>query len=127
MNKVEKISGDKLTKLLKFLNCKKEQLADYGYYPSDKKDEYIIYKSSSDLRDTENVPLNETIYDYYLREIKPHVEEAWIDLEKTKIGYEISFNKYFYKHKPLRPLADIKEEILELESNIMELVKGIWE
>ncbi len=127
IDKIEKISGDKLTKLLKFLNCKKEQLADYGYYPSNKKDEYIIFKSSSDLRDTENIPLNDKIYDYFLREVKPHVEEAWIDLEKTKIGYEISFNKYFYQHKPLRPLADIKEEILELESNIMELVKGILE
>jgi type I restriction enzyme M protein len=48
--------------------------------------------------------LKENIYDYFLREVKPHVAEAWINLDATKIGYEISFNKYFYRHKPLRAL-----------------------
>ena len=56
-----------------------------------------------------------SIYDYFLREVKPHVPEAWIDLEKTKIGYEISFNKYFYQHKPLRSIEEVTAEILALE------------
>jgi hypothetical protein len=66
------------------------------------------YETESDLRDTENVPLKENIYDYFLREVKPHVAEAWINLDATKIGYEISFNKYFYRHKPLRSIEEVR-------------------
>jgi type I restriction enzyme M protein len=44
------------------------------------------------------------IHDYFIREVRPHVDEAWIAIDKTVIGYEISFNKYFYQHKPLRSL-----------------------
>src|SRR5690606_11476054 len=112
IKKTEKLSGDKLDKLLHHLDCTVEQLPDFGYYPTGKKDEYIIYESQSDLRDSENVPLNESIHDYFLREVKPHVDEAWIDLDKTKIGYEISFNKYFYQHKPLRSIEEVSNEIL---------------
>jgi type I restriction enzyme M protein len=88
--------------LLVHLDCKETELADYGYFATNKKGEYIEYETESDLRDTENVPLKENIYSYFLREVKPHVAEAWINLDATKIGYEISFNKYFYRHKPLR-------------------------
>jgi len=115
VKKTQKITGEKLDQLLHHLDCKVEQLPDYGYYPSGKKDEYIIYENQTDLRDSENVPLQETIHDYFLREVKPHVDEAWIDLDKTKIGYEISFNKYFYQHKPLRSLEEVSQEILALE------------
>ena len=94
-------------------------------YLTDKKDEYIIYESQSDLRDSENVPLNESIHDYFLREVKPHVDEAWIDLDKTKIGYEISFNKYFYQHKPLRSIEEVSREILELEEESEGLIMDI--
>lgn len=58
-----------------------------------------------DLRDYENVPLKEDINKYFEREVKPHLPDAWIDEKKTKVGYEISFTKYFYKYKPLRPLS----------------------
>lgn len=115
IKKTEKINGDKLDKLLHRLDCTKEQLPHFGYYPSGKKDEYIIFESQTDLRDSENVPLNENIHDYFLREVKPHVDEAWIDLDKTKIGYEISFNKYFYQHKPLRSIEEVSAEILALD------------
>lgn len=67
------------------------------------------------MRDTENVPLKENIYDYFLREVKPHLDEAWINPDATKIGYEISFNKYFYQHKPLRSLEEVSNDILKLE------------
>ena len=127
IRKIEKLSGDKLENLLKQLNCTVEQLPDFGYYPSGKKDHYITYESQSDLRDSENIPLSETIHGYFLREVKPHVDEAWIDLDKTKIGYEISFNKYFYQHKPLRTIDEVVQELLELEKLSEGLIKEIIE
>ncbi|MCF6313688.1 MAG: hypothetical protein L3J39_14680, partial [Verrucomicrobiales bacterium] len=111
----KKLTGDKLKTLLDRLDCSESDLPDFGYFPTGTKGEYIIYEAEGDLRDSETVPLKEKIHAYYLREVKPHVEEAWIDLEKTKIGYEISFNKYFYQHKPLRSLEAVTADILELE------------
>ena len=111
-----KLTGDKLDKVLQHLDCTENELADYGYYPTAKKGEYITYETESDLRDTENVPLKEDIYEYFLNEVKPHVDEAWINLDATKIGYEISFNKYFYQHKPLRGIEEVTADILKLES-----------
>ena len=122
---ITKLHGDKLEKLLEFLGCEESQLADFGYFPTAKKGEYMEYETESDLRDTENVPLKEEIYPYFLREVKPHVAEAWINLEATKIGYEISFNKYFYRHKPLRSLEQVAEEILELERESDGLIHEI--
>ncbi len=123
--KTEKIGPEKLEKLLHHLGCTAEQLPDFGYYPSEKKDEYIIFESQSDLRDSENVPLKESIHDYFHREVKPHVDEAWIDLDKTKIGYEISFNKYFYQHKPLRCIEEVSAEILALDKESDGLIMDI--
>ncbi len=127
IKKKQKIAGDKLKTLLTRLDCTVEQLSDYGYFPSGKANEYLIYETESDLRDNENVPLKEVIHAYFLQEVKPHVPEAWIDLEKTKIGYEISFNKYFYQHQPLRDIADVSREILALEKEneglIMDILK----
>lgn len=125
ISKTVKISGEKLEALCERLDCTESQLPEYGYFPSGKKSEYIIYDSASDLRDTENIPLKENVYDYFLREVKPHVSEAWIDLEKTKIGYEISFNKYFYQHKPLRSLEAVAGEILALEKENDGLIMDI--
>jgi type I restriction enzyme M protein len=125
IKKVSKISGEKLEKLLEHLGCEKEQLADFGYYPTGKKDEYIEYESDTDLRDSENIPLKDDIHAYFLKEVKPHVEEAWINLDSTKIGYEISFNKYFYTHKPLRTLDEVAKDILELEEASEGLIKEI--
>lgn len=120
-----KLSGEKLAELLLHLNCTENNLADYGYYPTSKKGEYIIYESESDLRDSENIPLKENIYSYFLREVKPYVEEAWINLDATKIGYEISFNKYFYKHKPLRSLEEVAKDILTLDEASDGLIREI--
>jgi type I restriction enzyme M protein len=122
---IVKLSGEKLEKLLSHLNCKEKQLADYGYFPTAKKGEYLTYETESDLRDTENVPLKENIYDYFIREVKPHVEEAWINLDATKIGYEISFNKYFYQHKPLRAIEEVTADILALEKESDGLIAEI--
>ena len=78
-----------------------------------------------ELRDTENVPLKEDIHEYFEREIKPHVPDAWIDESKTKIGYEIPFTRHFYKYQPLRSSEEIMKEIIELEKSISEKLKKV--
>jgi len=125
IKKVEKLQGDKLDKLLHHLGCTEAQLPLFGYYPTGKAGEYIIYETESDLRDAEQIPLSEPIIEYFLREVKPHVEEAWINLDSVKIGYEISFNKYFYQHTPLRSIQEIKEELLALEQQADGLLNDI--
>ncbi|MFG3711935.1 N-6 DNA methylase [Micromonospora sp. NPDC047730] len=75
-----------------------------------------------DLRDNENVPLDEDIHDYLKREVLPHVPDAWIDEAKTKIGYEIPFTRHFYMYAPPRPLSEIDAEIRSLEAEIQELL-----
>ena len=120
-----KLTGEKLAQLLEHLDCEENQLADYGYYATHKNGEFIEYETESDLRDTENVPLKENMYAYFLKEVKPHVAEAWINLDATKIGYEISFNKYFYRHKPLRSLEEVTADILKLEELSDGLIQEI--
>ena len=75
-------------------------------------------ESDSELRDYENVPLKEDIHEYFEREVKPHVPDAWINEEKTKIGYEIPLTRYFYKFTPLRDTKEILAEIKDLEKKI---------
>lgn len=125
IKKTVKLSGDKLENLLKHLACKESELADFGYFATDKKSEYITYETNSDLRDSESVPLKDNIHRYFLAEVKPHVDEAWINLDSTKIGYEISFNKYFYLHKPLRSMEEVAKEIIELEKQAEGLIADI--
>ena len=86
------------------------------------------YEPDSELRDTENVPMSylggyvskesaeKSIIAYFQKEVLPHVPDAWVDEDKTVIGYEISFNKYFYQHQPLRPLEQVVAEIRQLET-----------
>ncbi|MCA0429043.1 MAG: type I restriction-modification system subunit M [Bacteroidetes bacterium] len=120
-----KLTRDKLKTLLEHLNCTEDQLSDYGYFSTQKKGEYIEYESESDLRDFENVPIRESIYEYFLKEVEPHVPEAWINLDATKIGYEINFNKYFYRHKPLRSIEEVSEDIIDLEKQSDGLIREI--
>jgi len=75
-----------------------------------------------DLRDYENVPLDEDIDAYFSREVTPHVPDAWIDYSKTKVGYEIPFTRHFYIYTPPRPLAEIDAELRDLESQIQKLL-----
>lgn len=79
------------------------------------KDGTILYESDSDLRDTENVPLDEDIQIYFEREVLQYVPDAWIDHSKTVKGYEISFTRYFYNYVPPRSIEEITAEILQLE------------
>lgn len=79
----------------------------------------------ADLRDTEMVPLKESIHEYFKREVLPHVPDAWIDEEKTKIGYEIPLNRHFYHYEPPRPLEVIEGDIKSLEEDIIRLLKEV--
>ncbi len=125
VKKIHKINAEGLKELTDYLSCNEEDLPNYGYYSTEKKGVYIEYETESDLRDFENVPLKESVYEYFLREVKPHYEEAWINLSLTKIGYEISFNKYFYRHKPLRTIEEISLDIIELEKQSEGLINEI--
>lgn len=115
IKKVEKLNSQKLSDLLNYLGCTEKDLPYYGYFPTTKKGEYTIYETESDLRDSESIPLKDNILDYFLREVKPYVEESWIALDSVKIGYELSFNKYFYQPVPLRSLEEVTKDILALE------------
>jgi type I restriction enzyme M protein len=79
----------------------------------------------TDLRDTETVPLKESIEDYFQREVIPHVPDAWIDHGKTKVGYEIPLNRHFYRYEPPRPLEVIEAEIKGLEGEILDLLREV--
>lgn len=89
--------------------------------------EVVWYEPDTDLRDTEQVPLKEPggIDAFFEREVLPHAPDAWIDDEKTQIGYEISFARYFYKPTPLRSLDDIRADILKLEQQTEGLLQKI--
>ena len=73
-------------------------------------------KSDNNLKDTENVPMNEKIDDYFKREVLPFAPDAWYDKSKMKLGYEIAFNKYFYQYEQVRGLDEISKDILALEA-----------
>ena len=85
------------------------------------------------LRDTENVPLAEDIDTYFEREVKPHVPDAWIntdyrddkDKQVGRVGYEINFNRYFYRYQPPRPLEEIEADIKILEAEILALLREV--
>lgn len=130
VKKVVKFTADKLSELLELYSCEEAELPDFGYYPypqqeGGKKGEFVTYESCSDLRDSESVPLTQSIYQYFIDEVQPHVAEAWLNMESVKIGYEVSFNKYFYRHKPLRSLETVAQEILTLEQQADGLIAQI--
>lgn len=126
-----KIEGIKITDSLKnvIINalCERDETAEIV---KTKKGEP---EPDAELRDYENVPLNEDIYGYFEGEVKPHVPDAWInekvrdkkDNEVGKVGYEINFNKYFYKYKPVRSLEEIREDIMALKEETEELIKEV--
>lgn len=92
----------------------------------------IIYKNKkivadTSKRDSENVPLDEDIDFYFEREVLPYNENAWIDKKKTKVGYEIPFTRYFYKYVAPEKAEDIKAEILEIEEELKDALKELFE
>ena len=81
--------------------------------------------ANADLRDTENVPLSENVEAYFKREVLPHAPDAWIDHDKTKVGYEIPFNRHFYVFKPPRPLVEIDAELKGVTDRILGMIAGL--
>ena len=79
----------------------------------------------SALRDTENVPLSEDVQAYFEREVLPHAPDAWIDHDKTKVGYEIPFNRHFYVFEPPRPLAEIDADLKRSMDRIKQMIEGL--
>ena len=102
-----------------------EDFADYGLHATPNGKEYIIYESDSELRDSEKISVAEDIHEYFLREVKPYAPDAWIDIASTKIGAEISFNKYFYEPKPLRSLEENEADIAALDEASQGLIKSL--
>ena len=86
-----------------------------------------------ELRDTERVPLSEDVNAFFEREVKPHVTDAWIDESKRDhkdgevgiVGYEINFNRYFYRYSPPRPLEDIEADIQDIEADIVWMLREV--
>ena len=86
-----------------------------------------------ELRDTESVPLNESIETFFDREVRPHVGDAWIDTARVDpkdgkvglVGYEINFNRYFYRYTPPRPLEEIEADIRAIEKDIVRMLAEV--
>lgn len=85
------------------------------------------YEPDPDLRDFENVSLKDNIEAYFEREVRPHVPDAWMDRSKDKVGYEINFNRHFYRHTPPRPLEKIDAELRQAEEEILRLLREVTE
>lgn len=109
--------------LLKAISYKNED-AEKVVGKKDKGDT-IHYQPDPDLRDTENIPLAESIEEYFEREVLAHVPDAWIDHSKTTVGYEISFTRYYYTYTPPRSLEAITAEIMELENETEGILSQI--
>jgi type I restriction enzyme M protein len=140
-NKIEAIHIEKLVELYtNFEESKYSKIMnneDFGFYQItveqpeyDKngqpiKDKKGNIKPDTKKRDKENIPLSQDIESYFNNEVLPHVPDAWIDFDKTRIGYEINFTKYFYEYKPLRSLEDIRKDIMALEQETDGLLKNV--
>lgn len=125
VKKIHKANSKDIEKLESVYGINENMLADYGYIKGDK-NTYIEYETDSDLRDSEKIPVKEDIYEYFQREVRPYVADAWINLPPTKIGCEISFNKYFYKPAPLRSLAENEADILALDEQSQGFIKSLF-
>ncbi len=92
------------------------------------KDGSYEYEKDPDLSDTEQIPLlyEGGIEEYFKKEVLPYAPDAWIEQDKTKVGYEVLFSKYFYKPSELRTLDDIELEISQIEKEAQELLKGVY-
>ena len=86
-----------------------------------------VPKPDPALREDERIPFAEDIGDYFQREIKPHLPESWMDRKKDKVGYEINFNRYFYRHTPLRSPQEIADEMRALEEQNEGLLRDVLE
>jgi len=107
----------------------------FGVYPDKDGKKQTEYEPDPKLKDFENIPLKEDIVSYFLREVQPYVADAWIDRKAGdeqdggigKVGYEINFNREFFKYQPPRPLAEIDAELEAVEGRIMGMLREVTE
>jgi len=107
----------------------------FGVYPDKDGKKQTEYEADPKLKDFENIPLKEDIVSYFLREVQPYVNDAWIDRKAGdeqgggigKVGYEINFNREFFKYQPPRPLVEIDAELEAVESRIMGMLREVTE
>ena len=143
-NKRNEITDNHIADILKLYtnfettkDCKIFNNDDFGFYQLTveqplydtkgkiQQDKNKAPKADSKKRDKENVPLTADIEKYFESEVLPHVPDAWIDFDKTRIGYEINFTKYFYEYKGLRAATEVKTEIVTLENEIATLLNEL--
>jgi type I restriction enzyme M protein len=115
----------------------KDLNAIFGVYPdvSSKKPKIMIYEADPQLRDFENIPLKEDIVSFFVREVSPFVADAWIAPEARdeqdkgvgKVGYEISFNREFFRYQQPRPLSVIDSELASVEKRILAMLSEVTE
>jgi type I restriction enzyme M protein len=132
-----------IKKIVGSVGDKKKAKADPTYGTFEYRDQIVQFQPDSDLRDNEDVPLTaetargsnvDTINEaYFHKEVAPHVQDAWIDKDKTDerdkqvgiVGYEIPFNRHFYGYEPPRPLQEIDAELDELSAEIMQMLQEV--
>ena len=119
-----KPNAKELLALRKTYNVVDEKLADYGYFRQ-ANGTFVTYEPDSDLRDGEKISVKENIWEYFQREVRPYVADAWMDLPKTKIGCEISFTKHFYKPQPLRTLAENEADLRKTAEENAAILKEL--
>jgi type I restriction enzyme M protein len=116
-------------------NLGKDDLYELLGLHADGEGKHIEYEFDPELKDSENIPLKENTVSYVLREVRPYVPDAWIDRETLdeqdggigKVGYEINFNRVFFKYQPPRPLHEIDAELAGVEQRILELLREVTE
>jgi len=127
-NKRHFISDKQIKKIVKiyksFENRGKSKIFKNSFFGFRK---ITVERRDTSLRDYERVLLTQDIHQYFEKEVKPYIPNAWIDESKTKTGYEINFTRYFYKYKPLRPLDEIENDIKKLQKETEKLMKELFE
>ncbi len=123
IKKVVKKTKKEINNLMLYNKCQEDELKYYGYNIVD--NNIVEYEEAKGMDDDEIIPLSDNITEYFKKEVLKYVSDAWIDLSKIKIGYEISFNKYFYKPEKLRSLNEIAKELLELEEESKGLLEDL--
>ena len=130
IKKRHKIDSKDIQELIDIYGVDEGNLVHYGFDPCND-GTYLEYEPDSDLRDTEKIPVKDDIYWYYMNEVYPYVNDAWINLTakklSTMIGCEISFNKYFYKPTPLRSLEENERDIRALDAESQGFIQSLFE
>lgn len=130
IKKRHKIDSKDIQELVDIYGVDDGNLVHYGFDPCND-GTYLEYEPDSDLRDTEKIPVKDDIYWYYMNEVYPYVNDAWINLTakkpSTMIGCEISFNKYFNKPAPLRSLEENEADIRALDAESQGFIQSLFE